>query len=185
MTELTRVGLTCRAFAWAGSMGGSHDRAHTGSGSHAGHSCTRPLSSPTKRGSPPKNWLLSPQILSCLYVDKDLQQSAPLLNVPNSPPPPQKKKEKKKEVKTSRKPCRLSLSCLVHMIPDILAVHASRHISADWKWKWACHQAWVWLRFSGFDLVPRQLSLQSATFLYTWGPFQLKFSLQQINTLPI
>ena len=38
MTELTRVGLTCRAFARAGSKGGSHDRAHTGAGSHAGHS---------------------------------------------------------------------------------------------------------------------------------------------------
>ena len=38
MTELTRVGLTCRAFARAGSTGGSHDRAHTGSGSHTGHS---------------------------------------------------------------------------------------------------------------------------------------------------
>ena len=34
----TRVGLTCRAFARAGSKGGSHDRAHTGAGSHAGHS---------------------------------------------------------------------------------------------------------------------------------------------------
>ena len=38
MTKLTRVGLTCRAFARAGSKGGSHDRAHTGAGSHAGHS---------------------------------------------------------------------------------------------------------------------------------------------------
>ena len=38
MTELTRVGLTCRAFARAGSKGGSHDRAHMGAGSHAGHS---------------------------------------------------------------------------------------------------------------------------------------------------
>ena len=38
MTELTRVGLTCRAFARAGSKGGSHDRAHTGAGSHAWHS---------------------------------------------------------------------------------------------------------------------------------------------------
>ena len=38
MTELTRVGLTCRASARAGSKGGSHDRAHTGAGSHAGHS---------------------------------------------------------------------------------------------------------------------------------------------------
>ena len=49
MTELTRVGLTCRAFARAGSKGGSHDRAHTGAGSHAGHSmkvlciCSRPI----------------------------------------------------------------------------------------------------------------------------------------------
>ena len=41
MTELTRVGLTCRAFARAGSTGGSHDRAHKGSGSHAGHSRRR------------------------------------------------------------------------------------------------------------------------------------------------
>ena len=40
MTEFTWVGLTCRAFARAGSTGGSHDRAHTGSGSHAGHSST-------------------------------------------------------------------------------------------------------------------------------------------------
>ena len=31
-------GLTCWAFARAGSTAGSHDRAHTGSGSHAGHS---------------------------------------------------------------------------------------------------------------------------------------------------
>ena len=45
MTELTRVGLTCRAFARAGSKGGSHDRAHTGAGSHAGHSQYTILSS--------------------------------------------------------------------------------------------------------------------------------------------
>ena len=45
MTELTRVGLTCRAFARAGSKGGSHDRAHTGAGSHAGHSSTRTTTS--------------------------------------------------------------------------------------------------------------------------------------------
>ena len=32
MIELTRVGLTCRAFARAGSKGGSHDWAHTGGG---------------------------------------------------------------------------------------------------------------------------------------------------------
>ena len=34
-------GLTCRAFARVGGTAGSHDRAHTGSGSHAGHSLAR------------------------------------------------------------------------------------------------------------------------------------------------
>ena len=40
MTELTRVGCSHSSilFARAGSKGGSHDRAHTGAGSHAGHS---------------------------------------------------------------------------------------------------------------------------------------------------
>ena len=46
---------------------------------------------------PPKKKLATPrkEILSRLYVDNDLQQSAPQ-NVPDSPPP--------KKAKTSRKP---------------------------------------------------------------------------------
>ena len=36
-------GLTCRAFARVGSTAGSHDRAHTGSGSYAGHSSWVPV----------------------------------------------------------------------------------------------------------------------------------------------
>ena len=48
--------------------------------------------------SPPKELATPPQILSRLYVDNDLQQTAPPpppLNVPDPPPP---------KVKTSRKP---------------------------------------------------------------------------------